>query len=597
MKRFILGFALALVLASASSASAYTYTRDLTLGSQGADVVALQDMLVAGGYLPASTFVGVTKGYFGALTQAAVAKWQAAVGVTPAAGYFGQRSQAKLASMGGTTTTTTTTSTTLKGGDGDFDNYDVLGNPDSTDVEENQTEEVLALEFDAEDSDLMVERMDVLFAETASSTKPWKVLETLTLTIDGDEVAEIDASDSDSWSEEENDEYSVRFDDIDTVVKEGDTAKVVISVTAQDDLSASELKTWSVEVMNDGIRALNADGIQVYEGNGDDDINAGADERTFTLEVATAGELSLSVDEDDNQARVVTVDEDNDTNDEVIYVGTLESEEGDNNIEEVTVTIATTTGTTNGLSDFIKTVYLFIDGDEVGSETVSDDDGSEAIVFDDLDVDIEEGDELDLEVRVDFDNQDGNYATTTTGVYVDTVKVDFVDAQDDDKPLTETTNGGDVTVSLDSIKVEAGSLTAEYSGDTETKGKYTVKFDVTAPEDDDIFIALSSAATSFDIINAATGATTSATTTSSSLTGATITSSHLKITEGQTKTLTLTVYLDNLGGATDKELQVGLKQVSYKVGSTGATAATYTAGLDEDYRTDSLVLYKTAQNN
>jgi len=40
-------------------------------------------------------------GYFGGLTRAAVAKWQADNGVSPAAGYFGAKSRAKYASMGG----------------------------------------------------------------------------------------------------------------------------------------------------------------------------------------------------------------------------------------------------------------------------------------------------------------------------------------------------------------------------------------------------------------------------------------------------------------------------------------------------------------
>lgn len=69
----------------------FTFYRDLTVGSEGADVSALQDYLIARGFL--SMPAGVAKGYFGALTQSAVAKWQAAVGLTPAAGYFGQKSR------------------------------------------------------------------------------------------------------------------------------------------------------------------------------------------------------------------------------------------------------------------------------------------------------------------------------------------------------------------------------------------------------------------------------------------------------------------------------------------------------------------------
>ncbi len=83
-------------LGSGSSApsSAYSYTHDLTVGSKGADVTALQQMLGSKGYLSVAA-----TGYFGALTKAAVAKWQAAVGLSPAAGYFGAKSRAFVASM------------------------------------------------------------------------------------------------------------------------------------------------------------------------------------------------------------------------------------------------------------------------------------------------------------------------------------------------------------------------------------------------------------------------------------------------------------------------------------------------------------------
>lgn len=75
---------------TAPSAHNCSFTRDLTLGSRGDDVICLQNALIAAGYpVPA----GAT-GYFGAQTRAAVAQWQSVAGVTPAAGYFGPKSQA-----------------------------------------------------------------------------------------------------------------------------------------------------------------------------------------------------------------------------------------------------------------------------------------------------------------------------------------------------------------------------------------------------------------------------------------------------------------------------------------------------------------------
>jgi peptidoglycan hydrolase-like protein with peptidoglycan-binding domain len=92
-----------------TSGSGYQFKTDLTLGAKGADVIALQDILIAGGYLTMPA--GVAKGYFGTLTQSAVAKWQAAAGITPAAGYVGPKSRAALNAMGGSSTTGSTGST------------------------------------------------------------------------------------------------------------------------------------------------------------------------------------------------------------------------------------------------------------------------------------------------------------------------------------------------------------------------------------------------------------------------------------------------------------------------------------------------------
>ncbi|MDD4989310.1 MAG: peptidoglycan-binding protein [Candidatus Pacebacteria bacterium] len=90
-----LGLAMALtmvaVVGGVSSAQA-SFDANLTVGSTGADVSALQTWLIENGFLniPAAT------GTFGPLTKAAVAAYQTSVGITPAAGYVGPITRAKL---------------------------------------------------------------------------------------------------------------------------------------------------------------------------------------------------------------------------------------------------------------------------------------------------------------------------------------------------------------------------------------------------------------------------------------------------------------------------------------------------------------------
>ncbi|MEK7465628.1 MAG: peptidoglycan-binding domain-containing protein [Patescibacteria group bacterium] len=77
----------------ATAPSSYTFSVNLTLGSKGADVTALQNVLISGGYLK----ISAPTGYFGPMTKAALAAWQSANGITPAVGYFGPKSRAAMA--------------------------------------------------------------------------------------------------------------------------------------------------------------------------------------------------------------------------------------------------------------------------------------------------------------------------------------------------------------------------------------------------------------------------------------------------------------------------------------------------------------------
>ncbi|MDB4992031.1 MAG: baaA1 [Parcubacteria group bacterium] len=81
---------------------ATAFTRNLTTGSVGADVKLLQAFLNAHGFPVATTGIG-SKGNetntFGTRTKAALAKFQAAKGITPAAGYFGAKTRALVGGM------------------------------------------------------------------------------------------------------------------------------------------------------------------------------------------------------------------------------------------------------------------------------------------------------------------------------------------------------------------------------------------------------------------------------------------------------------------------------------------------------------------
>ena len=73
-------------------ASSISFTRNLTVGSRGNDVLALQRLLNASGF-QISTSGGGSPGnetdYFGSLTRSALARFQAANNIAPPSGFFG----------------------------------------------------------------------------------------------------------------------------------------------------------------------------------------------------------------------------------------------------------------------------------------------------------------------------------------------------------------------------------------------------------------------------------------------------------------------------------------------------------------------------
>ncbi len=79
-----------------------TFARDLTLGSNGVDVAIMQQLLIRRGGVAAAALAraGAT-GYFGPITQNALIEFQKSTGITPAVGYFGPKTRARINALAG----------------------------------------------------------------------------------------------------------------------------------------------------------------------------------------------------------------------------------------------------------------------------------------------------------------------------------------------------------------------------------------------------------------------------------------------------------------------------------------------------------------
>ncbi len=482
------GLATALLMATTilvpANASAQTTTnqcsslvRDLTLGSTGSDVVALQTFLETKGYMTMP--VGVSKGYFGGLTKSAVAKYQAANAIAPAVGYFGPLTRGKLVSACATTSTPGNGNNNgnnggLNGGEASLEKFD-LSNGDDSDVEEGATAEVAEIEFDVEDGDILIDRIDLrLVADNTNDEKdPWDTFETLRLLVDGKEIAEVDLSDEDEYLND--DEGTIRLSDIDFKIDEGDTAKIVVEIEAQNNVDGADnnLSSWTINVEDDGIRATDAEGIQQYVGSDSDVVN-------FDVAVKGDGEeLNVKSSSEDPGSTNLKVENDEKSDMYDIFAFKLEADESDIEIDTVQVTLDSNVAVSNLVSDLV----LEIDGEEyddwafVGTGTTT-----RVVEFDiDKDFTLDEGDTVDVVLRAEFKAANG-----TNYNYGATIKGSIASGAIEGEGADDLTSDGSATGKVHTLAASTADITnvSWSTSKTDSTGVIDFFFTVTAEDDD-----------------------------------------------------------------------------------------------------------------
>lgn len=483
MKKYFLGLAVAFALVGASSANAaYMFNVNLTIGSAGQDVVALQDMLIAGGHLVMPA--GVSKGYFGALTQTAVAKWQAANGIAPAAGYFGPASRAKANMTTVVTPTPTTPSTgsssTLGSGEASLEDYNVKAEEDE--VAEGEAEVVATLEFDVEDGDASVQRVDLTFEFTGDDTEaddePWDALAEVRLLANGKEIASADLSDEDDWQEDTT-PFVFRLSGLNYVVKEGDTAEIEVEVTAQDNVDGADSNdsSWIVYVDDEDLRATDGEGIDSYVG----DVDETAD---FTIVGEGEGDdLELVSSEDEIDEGTIVLDED-DATEAAIFSFALSADDSDNDIEINTIEIDVALSTSGGaIDDLVEDFWIEIDGEKFDVDSYDGSGDTETLTFDiDGDFTVDAESEVEVVLMAEFSDMasDSDYQGSSISASLDVEQVD-AEGKDDVTVGGTDQNGEDQTLLTEGVTAEyvSESFTKEDVADEED-GTISLTFDVTA---------------------------------------------------------------------------------------------------------------------
>jgi hypothetical protein len=374
MKKAIFASALAsLLIAGSAFAAGYTFTNYLKVGSTGADVTALQTWLVANGFLTMPA--GVSTGYFGQLTKAAVVKYQASVGL-PATGFVGPLTIAKL--NGGTTTTTTSAScpagytcvangstsgsVTTVGTEGT-----ILVTEDSSGLKSSLYEgdvlaSVLGFKVEAKTSDALVQRVKVQIGTSANAYT--KVFRKVSITdASGNVLASKDLNSS-SVDRDSSTQYSVTLTGLNALVKKDAKVTFYVKFDLYGSISSDYRGAQSVKLLADGVRAQDGAGIDQYGPS-----SAITKAPTISRSLADSATLTLSTDPSVRKATTVVADQGSDTNEkdmETVASFRALAEKDGVLVRDLKVTASSTAGVATQ-----PTAYLFDGSTQIASASAS----------------------------------------------------------------------------------------------------------------------------------------------------------------------------------------------------------------------------------
>ena len=607
---------------SDSHSAACTFTGALTVGSTGAEVKCLQD------YLTPTYFknAGGSTGTFGPVTQAAVAAWQTANGISPAAGYFGPVSQAKYNAMASTddhsddsddSTDDTDDSSddeddsasTDLSGEASLTTFEVADGDDSDDVEEG-SEDVQVGEFTVEfsDGDAKITRLDLALQVDAGNNgddDAFDVFQDVSLWVDGDEVARVDASDEDEYLDE--DDGSIRFSGLDIVAMEDEELVITVAVTVNssvDGVGSADDEDWNLAA--GAIRFMDADDVTTTETTFGDlqdisGVTLAAPMAEFSIEEAGSGDdLDLETSSDDPESKTIALDADNNVEEDIFaFELSAEDSDGDVDLNEIVVAIQVTGAAS--IDNLVNDFRLEIDGESFDADSFTGTGSSTLLTFDiDGDFTIAADEVATAVLYADFENMD--VATREGSTILASTSASVIDAEGVE---TITVDGSTVTGEAHTLRTEGLVLTfvssdtdktfeADSTGELD-KVKYTIVFKVKAIGDAmyldrdvtrDDTTAGGSAGDGFMFAttsDSTTGTTTVSKTISASDTESSDTTTKFYIAEDDERTFTMNVTLES---GIDGSAAVKLTAVNWTTDSTDGTPDNFHTTSLDDFKTD-----------
>ena len=582
MKKIFIASGVALV-AFATVASAATFTRNLTVGSSGADVTALQTALIAAGEsIPA----GAT-GYFGSQTQAAVKAYQVAKGiVNPGTGFVGPLTLAVL--NGGSVATapagvcpTGFVCTAVGGGAVNNTNGDgSITLSSSSYVSSSQTlkkgdmdKPIISATAQATAGNVTVSRFDVHF-----NARPWLLFSGVTLKDSTGKVLATKQLSSfyDATEVTIGQDYLVRFDNVNAVVTPGTMTTFVVTANV---LAASDKitgQTVTVSIPSGSIRTINGKGYTDSLG-----YNSGNTTSVTLSSTGSVGDLNTRISASTPDSQTFNISTSNVTTDQVLGVFDVKLQNQSGILNQLSINIGNSVSAAT--STLFQNVRLYVDGTAVaGAYSLA----AGQPTFTNLNIPLTVDVWKSLTIKADVLARATAFSASST-IIADSVV--GVDNNYNTITLTNASNrtGNDLTyvpnagLSITNITPAKGNVVTASNSSVWGVAYPSISFTVVNTGDNPIYISKNAnvalATTTSSGPDAST--TVSYVTASGSVTGDTVAAYLVN----SSRTFTYNFTVDNTNG-TSAAKKISLTQINYGTGgAVDGTAAGQTAELNVNY--------------
>lgn len=363
MKKFLIASGVTfLAFATIVGAQTQTFNSNLTVGSTGSEVVALQEVLLNAGYdIPALSSGTATKGYFGSQTKSAVMKYQAENGI-PNTGFVGPLTRAALNAGGpvaggpvvcpagftctqntpvtvncpvGYTCTLTGGGTTIPGSVPGISTPGVVGTlaaslwstPSGIVAYKGQSYDIAAYKVQASASDMALQNLSLDF-----DVRLWLYASSVTVKDDsGAVVGQVNNLSSSNFSElTVGSQYRLSVPVSNYVVKATQIKYLTVNVTF---LSTSDRSTGTVTVTQSQIRSVDGTGVT--------DTATVTDDRTFTYQGSGAGSIVVTTNSSSPQTGLVQLSTSAQTQNVTLAIFDVKSQNAPSTLRSVSFVVRT----------------------------------------------------------------------------------------------------------------------------------------------------------------------------------------------------------------------------------------------------------------